>query len=342
MKKERTEINELGEFGLIDHLTKDIILKHKSSIQGVGDDAAIIDIGKEYMIISTDLLLENVHFDLSYFPLKHLGYKAVTVNLSDICAMNAIPKQITVSIAISNRFSVEAIEELYKGIKKACKEYNIDLIGGDTSSSMSGLLISITAIGTCDKKSVTKRSGAKTNDIICVTGNLGAAYLGLKVLSLEKKILLEDDNIQPILEEYKYVIQEQMLPRPRIDIIEKFKKLDIKPTSMIDISDGLASELLHISKMSKVGVSIFEDKIPIDSEVNKIAEKLNLNPLICAFNGGEDYELLFTISQKGFDKIKTDEDISYIGYVNEKDKGNYLLTKAGESIEIEAQGWKHI
>lgn len=342
MKDKRTEISELGEFGLIDLITKDIKLKHKSSIIGVGDDAALIDIDKEYMVISTDMLLENIHFDLSYYPLKHLGYKAVSVNISDICAMNAKAKQITVSIAISNRFSVESIQELYKGINKACKDFNVDLIGGDTSSSVSGLLISVTAIGTCDKKKVTKRSGAKPNDIICVTGNLGAAFLGLKVLSIEKKVFLEDKNIQPELKDYQYIIQRQMVPKARIDIIERLNEINVIPTSMIDISDGLASELLHISKMSNVGISIFEEKIPIDPEINSIAEKLNLNPMLCAFNGGEDYELLFTISQSDFEKIEKENDISHIGYINEKDKGNYLLTKAGQSIEIEAQGWKHI
>ncbi|MCP3659398.1 MAG: thiamine-phosphate kinase [Bacteroidetes bacterium] len=341
MKKERTEINELGEFGLIDLISKDIKLKHKNSVLGIGDDAAILDAGNEYLLISSDMLIENVHFDLTYFPLKHLGYKAVAVNISDICAMNGTANQITVNIGISNRFSVEAIQEIYNGIKEACEEYNIDLVGGDTCSSTSGLILSITAIGNCKKDNIVKRTGAKPNDIICVTGNLGAAFLGLKKLTIEKKLFLEDSNIKPELKDFQYAIQRQMTPKARIDIINKLNELKIVPTSMIDISDGLASELLHISKMSKVGINVFEDKIPIDKEIYNLAEKLNLNPLLAAFNGGEDYELLFTISQKDFEKVKDINEITYIGYVQDINKGNYLVTKAGESIEIEAQGWKH-
>ncbi len=340
MEKNRTEINDIGEFGLINRISKDIVLKHENSVLGIGDDSALIDIGNQYLCISSDMLIENIHFDLTYFPLRHLGHKAVTINVADIAAMNAKTEQITVNIGISNKFSVEAIEELYQGIKDACNFYNIDLIGGDTTASKKGLIISITAIGTIEKNKVTKRSGAKENEIICVTGDLGAAYLGLQILKREKSIFLENPEIQPELENNKYIVQRQMMPKARLDILQKLEKENILPTSMIDISDGLASDIIHIAQMSNVGVEIFEEKVPISQETLEAAKILNIDPLVCAFNGGEDYELLFTIKQKDFEKIKKVPEINYIGYINNKEEGINLITKDKQKVKIEAQGWK--
>ncbi|HMP98565.1 MAG TPA: thiamine-phosphate kinase [Cyclobacteriaceae bacterium] len=341
MTENRSEINKIGEFGLIDHITKDFSLQHKSSITGVGDDAAVIDIGEEYLLISTDMLTEGVHFDLSYMPLRHLGYKAVAVNVSDIAAMNGKPEQITVSIGLSNRFSVEAVDELYKGIAAACKNYKIDLIGGDTTSSASGLIISITVLGRAAKDKVAYRSGAKANDIICVTGDLGAAYLGLQVLEREKQVYLANPNAQPDLERYDYIVQRQLKPEARMDIIYELEELNIKPSAMMDISDGLVSELFHICKHSKVGVRIFEDKLPIDKMTFDTGYEFKLDPTTCALNGGEDYELLFTINQNDFEKVKHHADIHFIGYVSADASERLLVTKKENIVPLQAQGWDH-
>ena len=296
---QRTPISDLGEFGLIDHLTKGISTIHSDTIKGIGDDAAVLKMNKnEVQVVTTDLLLEGVHFDLAYMPLKHLGYKAVVVNLSDVCAMNAQPKQITVSIAVSNRFTVEAIEELYEGIKLACQKYQVDLVGGDTTSSTTGLVISITALGTCLSGDVIYRSGAKVNDLLVISGDIGAAYLGLQVLEREKQVFAVNPKAQPDLEPYHYLVERQLKPEARTDIIKLLADLKVKPTAMIDISDGLSSEILHLSKASKVGCSIYEDKLPLDPQVITTCEELNLDSTTIALSGGEDYELLFTIDQK--------------------------------------------
>jgi thiamine-monophosphate kinase len=341
MEENRSEINKLGEFGLIDHITKNFSLQNPSSIHGVGDDAAVIDIGNEYLLVSTDMLTEGVHFDLSYMPLRHLGYKAVAVNVSDIAAMNGKPEQITVSIALSNRFSVEATEELYEGIRAACNNYKVDLVGGDTTASASGLVISITVIGRVQKDNIVYRKGAKPNDIICVTGDLGAAYLGLQVLEREKQVYLTNPDMQPNLADYEYIVQRQLKPEARMDIIYELEELKIKPTAMIDISDGLASELFHICKHSGVGVRIFEDKLPLDKMTFDTGYEFKLDPTTCALNGGEDYELLFTISQADFEKVKHHQDIHFIGYVNENKKERLLITKNENVVPIKAQGWDH-
>ena len=334
-----TPISELGEFTLIDHLTKDLTIKNISTIKGVGDDAAVIDIGDKYQLVSTDLLVEGVHFDLAYTPLKHLGYKAVAVNISDICAMNGEAKQITIGLALSNRFSVEALEELYIGINLACKKYGVDLVGGDTTSSTSGLMISITAIGEVEKDGVTYRSGAKVNDLLLVSGDLGAAYLGLQLLKREKEIFVENPKMQPDLGGNDYVLKRQLRPEARGDIIKKLKEFKIFPTSMIDVSDGLSSEALHISKSSNVGIQIYEDKIPLDITAINLSEELNLNPILCALNGGEDYELLVTINQKEYEKIKADTDFTIIGHITDKSEGNNFIAKDGSSHPLTAQGW---
>jgi thiamine-monophosphate kinase len=341
MEEKRSEINKLGEFGLIDRITGDFKLQNPSSIHGVGDDAAVIDIVSEYLLVSTDMLTEGIHFDLAYMPLRHLGYKAVAVNVSDIAAMNGKPEQITVSIGLSNRFSVEAIEELYAGIHAACTNYNVDLVGGDTTASASGLIISITAIGRVDKDKVVFRKGAKPNDIICVTGDLGAAYLGLQVLEREKQVYMANPEMQPNLTNYEYIVQRQLKPEARMDIIYELKELDILPTAMIDISDGLASELFHICKHSGVGIRIFEDKLPLDKMTFDTGYEFKLDPTTCALNGGEDYELLFTISQADFEKVKNHRDIHFIGYVNENKSEQLLITKIGNVVPIKAQGWDH-
>ncbi len=334
----RTDLAKLGEFGLIEHLTNSIKLQHKSTIKGVGDDAAVLDL-KNQTLITTDLLIEGVHFDLSYVPLKHLGYKSVMVNLSDVYAMNGIAKQITVSIAVSNRFPLEAIEELYAGIHLACKMYHIDLIGGDTTSSTKGLLISVTAIGEAKKEDVVYRNGAKPNDLLVVTGDLGAAYLGLQVLEREKQVFQVNPNAQPDLENYTYLVERQLKPEARKDIVELLKALEVKPTSMIDISDGLSSEILHICKQSKVGCDLYEAKIPLSQDVITTSEEFNMNSTTVALSGGEDYELLFTISQNDYDKIKGNPNLTVIGHITPENDGVHLVTRANQKIELTAQGW---
>ncbi len=333
------EISELGEFGLIDHITKDVRINHKNTLKGIGDDAAVIDHGNICSVVTTDLLVEGIHFNLIYTPLKHLGYKAVVVNLSDVYAMNATPKQITVSIAISRKFAVEHMEQLYEGIKLACEHYNVDLVGGDTSSSLTGLAISVTAIGEAKKEDITYRSTAKKNDIVCVTGNLGSAYMGLQLLEREKEIFKTNPDFNPSLEGYDYILERQLKPEAKKEVIELLKELNIKPTSMIDISDGLSSEVLHICNKSDVGCKIFQDKIPIDLNTEKMAEEFKIEPLIAALNGGEDYELLFTINAKDLVKIKDESSIHAIGHIADKEHGAVMITNGGQSIQLQAQGW---
>ncbi len=339
---ERTELGKLGEFGLIERLKSGIINQNKETIFGIGDDAAVLQFpANEQILISTDTMVEGIHFDLSYTPLKHLGYKAVVTNISDIAAMNGTPTQIIVSIAISNRFSLEAIEELYEGMKIACGEYKVDLVGGDTTSSLKGLIVTITVVGHAKKEEIVYRHTAQNKDIICVTGDLGAAYVGLQVLRQEKEVFLANPEMQPELTEKNYVVERQLKPEARMDIVLDLKDLGIVPTSMIDISDGLASELLHICTKSNLGATIFEDKLPIGSETLNTMASLNLSSTACVLNGGEDYELLFTIKQSDFDKIKNHQDISTIGYMNEKEKGINLISNGGQSVPVEAQGWVH-
>ncbi len=335
----RTELSTLGEFGLIEHLTKHIELTQESTLKGVGDDAAILHFNNEEIVVTTDMLLEGIHFDLSYVPLKHLGYKSIIVNLSDIYAMNAQPTQVLVSIGISNRFSLEAVEEIYQGMIIACKRYGVDLVGGDTSASKQGLVISITAIGKQSKDKITKRDTANQNDLLCVTGDLGAAYMGLQLLEREKNVFLSDPNIQPDLEGYDYIVERQLKPEARKDIIELFSQKDILPTSMIDVSDGLASEILHLCKSSSLGCNLYEEKIPIDPMTYESARVFNLDPTVCALSGGEDYELLFTIKQSDFDKIKNNPDISVIGHMTQASEGAQLISKSGNQHNITAQGW---
>lgn len=339
--EKRTELGDLGEFGLIDQIQSSVELRNSSSKLGIGDDAALIDAGDHYKVVSTDLLTEGVHFDLSYFPIKHLGYKAVSVNVSDIAAMNAIPEQILISLALSNRFSVEAIDEFYEGVKMACEDYKVDLVGGDTSSSAGGLFISVTAIGRVDKDKVSKRSGAKDKDIICATGDLGGAYVGLQILEREKQVFMADPNMQPQLEKYEYLVGRQLKPTARMDIIHELAELNIVPTSMIDISDGLASELLHLQKHSGLGIKIYEDKLPLDNQTYETAVEFGLDPITCVLNGGEDYELLFTISQSDFDKLEKHRDIHFIGFMDETDKDAGLVTKSETWVPLKAQGWNH-
>lgn len=341
-KPKRTDVNTLGEFGLIDHLTKTNEAKHPSTLLGVGDDAAVLDYGGKPVVVSTDMLLEGIHFDLMYSPLKHLGYKSVAVNISDICAMNALPRQITVSIAISNRFSVEALEELYEGIYTACRNYDVDLVGGDTNSSLKGLVLSITALGTAQKEKLTYRSGAKSGDILCVTGDLGAAYLGLQILEREKQLWQSNPEIQPDLEEQAYLIGRQLKPEARTDMVKLFDKAGLVPTSMIDISDGLASEILHICKASGTGALIEEAKVPLKDEAQLMALKFKLDPITCALSGGEDYELLFTADPKDLPIIRTMPGIFIIGEITDASQGVNLQTVNGNIHEITAQGWKHI
>lgn len=333
------DIASLGEFGLIDHLTKDFKINHTATIKGVGDDAAVIFENQKHVVITTDLLIEGVHFDLSYMPLKHLGYKAVVVNLSDVYAMNAEAKQITVSIAISNRFPLEAIEELYAGIKTAAKIYNIDVVGGDTTSSTRGLIISITALGYAHKEDLVYRSGAKENDLLVVTGDLGAAYLGLQVLEREKQVFQVNPNNQPDLESYTYLIERQLKPEARKDIRELLMALDVKPTAMIDISDGLSSETIHICKNSNVGCNLYEDKIPLDQQVISTCEEFNMDSTTVALSGGEDYELLFTISTDDFPKIKGNPHLTVIGHMTHVSEGMYLISRANTKIPLKARGW---
>lgn len=337
--QQRTPLSTLGEFGLIDHLTSNFKINHTSTIKGIGDDAAVLRHNDKHIVVTTDLLVEGVHFDLSYMPLKHLGYKAVVVNLSDVYAMNADATQITVSIAVSNRFPLEALEELYAGIETAASIYNIDVVGGDTTSSTSGLLISITAIGEVNKDDVVYRNGAKPNDLLVVTGDLGGAYLGLQVLEREKEVFKVNPNSQPDLDLYTYIIERQLKPEARKDIIKLLKDLDVKPTSMIDISDGLSSEIIHLCQQSEVGCDLYENKIPLDPQVISTCEEFDIDSTTVALNGGEDYELLMTISQEDFPKIKANPNLTVIGYMTEASAGMHLVTRAETKVPIKAQGW---
>lgn len=339
--EQQTLISELGEFGLIDRITAQTKLINKSTVKGVGDDAAVLSFSDSSIIITTDLLTEGIHFNLMYVPLKHLGYKAVVVNLSDVFAMNATPRQITVSLAISNKFSVEAIDQLYEGIHLACEKYGVDLVGGDTTSSLTGLTISITAIGEAAQNDIVYRSGAKQNDIICVTGDLGGAYMGLQLLERENEVFKVNQNMQPQLEGFDYILERQLKPEARADIISAFKKMGIKPTAMIDISDGLSSEIKHICKNSNVGCNIYEDKIPLDHQTKMLAEEMNINPLVAALNGGEDYELLFTLPLSDYEKVKNDPDFTVVGHITDVSEGTNLITAGGSVIALEAQGWNH-
>lgn len=337
--EKKTDLGELGEFGLIKHLTKKFTPKLKSTIKGVGDDAAVLDGGNKKMVVSTDLLIEGVHFDLSYMPLKHLGYKAVIVNLSDIYSMNAFASQITVSIAVSNRFGLEALEELYAGIELACSLYKVDLVGGDTTSSASGLVISVSAVGFSEEDKLVYRSGAQPNDLIVLTGDIGAAYLGHQVLEREKQVFKVNPNNQPDLDQYSYLIERQLKPEARKDIIELLEKLEVKPSSMIDVSDGVSSEVMHLCEQSGVGCEIYENKIPLDPQVISTCEEFELDSTTIALNGGEDYELLFTISQNDFPKIKGNPNMSVIGYITPKSSGMHLITRAETKVPILAKGW---
>ncbi len=337
---ELTPISAYGEFGLIKHLTEHFAFENPSTSISIGDDAAVINPENQQVVLTTDILAEGVHFNLGYVPLKHLGYKAVVVNLSDIAAMNATPTQILVGLAVSNRFPVEALEEIYAGIAMACKHYKVDLVGGDTTSSTSGLIISITAIGLENSENIVKRSGAKPNDLLVVTGDLGGAYLGLQILEREHSVYLANPNMQPEMEGYDYILERQLKPEARTDIKKTLKELDIKPTSMIDISDGLSSETLHLSDQGKVGFRIYEEKIPMDSLTISTAEELNLNPVMCALSGGEDYELLFTIAPEDFEKIKNHPDFSIIGHAVDLEQGNFLVARgSNELVALNAQGW---
>lgn len=337
--KQRTSLAELGEFGLINHLTEHFKIYNESTSKGVGDDCAVISEKKDEIVVSTDLLIEGVHFDLSYVPLKHLGYKAIMVNLSDVYAMNATAKQVTVSIAVSNRFPLEALEELYAGIQLACDTYKVDLIGGDTTSSTTGLLISVTAIGSAAKESLTYRDGAKPTDLIVLTGDVGAAYLGLQVLEREKEVFKVNPQSQPDLEAYSYLIERQLKPEARKDIHRLLKDLEVQPTSMIDVSDGLSSEIMHICTQSNTGCNLYEDKLPLDPQVVSTCEEFNIDSTMVALSGGEDYELLFTISINDFDKIKGNPNLTVIGHITDKNEGMNLVTRANQQIKLKAQGW---
>lgn len=337
--EEKTSLSSLGEFGLIKHLSQSFELKNSTTKKGVGDDAAVLRFGDEETLISTDFLVEGIHFDLSYMPLKHLGYKAIMVNLSDIYAMNGQASQVTVSIAVSNRFPLEAIEELYAGINLACKIYDVDLVGGDTTSSTSGLIISVTAIGHAKAEDVVYRSGAQENDLLVVTGDLGAAYMGLQILEREKQVFKVNPNSQPDLEPYTYILERQMKPEARKDVRELLANLEVKPTAMIDISDGLSSEILHLCESSKMGANLFEHKIPLDPSVISVTEEFNLDSTTIALSGGEDYELLFTVDQKDFDKIKGNPNFSIIGHMKPETEGRHLITRDGLQVELTARGW---
>ncbi|MDX1363481.1 MAG: thiamine-phosphate kinase [Arenibacter latericius] len=337
--QERTSLEELGEFGLIQHLTKSFKINHKSTLKGIGDDAAVLNFNEKKVVVSTDMLVEGVHFDLSYMPLKHLGYKSVMVNLSDIYAMNAVATQITVSIAVSNRFPLEALEEFYAGVALAAKIYNVDLIGGDTTSSTKGMIISVTAIGEANEADIAYRSGAKPNDLLVVSGDVGGAYCGLQVLEREKEVFKVNPNNQPDLSPYTYIIERQLKPESRKDVKGLLEGLEIKPTSMIDISDGLSSEILHLCKASGVGCNLFEDKIPLDPTVISACEEFNIDSTMVALSGGEDYELLFTIDQKDYPKIKGNPHFSIIGHMTEENEGANLISRGDTKIPITAQGW---
>ncbi|KAB1069848.1 thiamine-phosphate kinase [Tamlana haliotis] len=338
---QRTQLSDLGEFGLIDHLTQHFKIKQSSTLKGIGDDAAVLDFGKKRVVVTTDLLVEGVHFDLSYVPLKHLGYKSIVVNLSDVYAMNAEATQVTVSIAVSNRFPLEALEEIYAGIETAANVYGIDVIGGDTTSSTTGLLISVTAMGTVDAEKEVYRNGAKPNDLLVVSGDVGAAYMGLQVLEREKEVYKVNPNNQPDLEPYTYIIERQLKPEARKDIPQLLAELDVKPTAMIDISDGLSSEIIHICKQSEVGCDLYEEKIPLDPQVISTCEEFDIDSTTVALNGGEDYELLFTISQDDYAKIKANPHLTVIGHIKQASEGLHLVTRADTRIPIKAQGWKN-
>ena len=343
MEEKRTELSEIGEFGLINRLAEGVELKNESTLMGIGDDAAAIKTSdKGVGLLSADMLLEGVHFDLSYAPLPHLGYKAVAVNVSDIAAMNGIPEQITISLGLSNRFSVEAVEALYNGIHAAAKDYDVDVVGGDTTTSHSGLVISISVFGSVQEKSVAYRKGAGETDILCATGDLGGAFVGLQVLEREKQTFLANPNMQPKLDNYQYIVQRQLKPKARMDIIHEMRTLDIVPTSMIDISDGLASECLHLSQHSGLGFAIYEDKLPIDKQTYDTAVEFGIDPITAVLNGGEDYELLFTIRQEDHDKLEKHPDIHFIGHAQKLDKGSFLVTKNQNAVPLKAQGWDHL
>lgn len=335
-----TPLDKIGEFGLIDHLTQSFKTINESTKKAVGDDAAVLNFEGEEILVSTDMLVEGVHFNLAYVPIKHLGYKSVIVNLSDLCAMNAKPTQILVSFAVSNRFPLEALEELYAGIQLACKQYKVDLIGGDTTSSTSGLIINVTAIGKAKSENIVYRDGAHENDLLVVTGDLGGAYLGLQVLERENEVFKVNPNVQPDLSSYEYIIGRQLKPEARVDIVDLLKGLEVKPTSMIDISDGLSSEILHLSKQSGYGFKVYEEKIPLDPTVIRTAEEFGINPITCALNGGEDYELLFTIKQEDYPKIKGNPNLTVIGHTTEQNAENYLMLRNSDSaMKLTAQGW---
>ncbi|OOV28441.1 thiamine-phosphate kinase [Flavobacterium sp. LM5] len=336
---QRTSIDQLGEFGLIDHLTQKFEITQDSTVKGIGDDAAVLDFGTRKTLVSTDLLIEGVHFDLAYMPLKHLGYKAVVVNLSDICAMNAKPTQITVSVAVSNRFPLEALEELYDGIARAAQEYKVDVVGGDTTSSQKGMIISITALGEADENEIVYRNGATATDLLVVTGDIGAAYMGLQVLEREKQVFQVNPNSQPDLDAYTYLIERQLKPEARTDVRTLLHALEIKPTAMIDVSDGISSEIMHLCKQSKVGCNLYEDKLPLDPQFISVCEEFNIDSTTIAINGGEDYELLFTIPITDFDKIKGNPNFTIIGHMTEANEGIHLVTRANTKIELKARGW---
>jgi len=336
------QLTDIGEFGLIKRIAKQVEIKNESTIKGIGDDAAVLNPNGKHQVVTTDLLLEGIHFDLTYCPLKHLGYKAVAVNLSDVYAMNAQPKQITVSIGVSSKFTLKAIDELYSGILLACERYGVDLVGGDTSTSLTGLTISITAIGEAEPSKIVMRSGAKVNDIVCVSGDLGGAYMGLQLLEREKRVLSGHNNGQPQFEGYDYILERQLKPEPRADVVAFLDKIGVVPTSMMDVSDGLSSEMLHICEQSGVGCRIYEEKVPIDHVTRNMAEELSINPIVAALNGGEDYELLFTIKQDDYQKFQSapGPDIYAIGYITDENKGKRLMTTGGDEIDLQAQGWK--
>ena len=340
--QERTPLEKLGEFGLIDHLTQNFSIVQKSTVKGIGDDAAVLDASDKKIVVTTDLLVEGVHFDLSYMPLKHLGYKAVMVNLSDVYAMNAKAAQVTVSIAVSSRFPLEALEEFYAGIALATKIYQVDLIGGDTTSSTSGMLISITAIGEAEETNLTYRSGAKPNDLLVVSGDIGGAYMGLQVLEREKEVFKVNPNNQPDLSPYSYIVERQLKPEARKDIVELLEELEVRPTAMIDISDGLSSEIMHLCKNSGVGCNLFEEKIPLDPTVISACEEFKMDSTLVALSGGEDYELLFTIAQDDFDKIKGNPNLTVIGHMTDANEGAHLISRSNTKIPLTAQGWNSL
>lgn len=335
----KTDLSQLGEFGLIEHLTHNFSIQQPSTVKGIGDDAAVLSFNDKKTLVSTDLLVEGVHFDLAYMPLKHLGYKAIVVNLSDICAMNAVPTQVTVSIAVSNRFPLEALEELYEGIALACNYYKVDLIGGDTTSSQKGLIISVTAVGQTDESEIVYRSGAQDKDLLVVTGDVGSAYMGLQVLEREKQVYLVNPNSQPDLAPYDYIIERQLKPEARTDIKKLLADLEVKPTAMIDVSDGLSSEIMHICKQSKVGCNLYEEKIPLDPQFINTCEEFNIDSTTMAINGGEDYELLFTIKMEDYEKIKGNPNFTIIGHITPEAEGVHLITRANTKIPLKARGW---